>query len=71
LGISGFLAIISENQPRKVLLKVCLACSLLGVVITAIQLIIYLLDLAKMNRINLYCNPMGYKLKCYQRADKE
>ncbi|XP_038657087.1 uncharacterized protein LOC119968060 [Scyliorhinus canicula] len=70
-GISGFLAIISENQPRKVLLKVCLLCSLLGAVIAAIQLIVYLVDLAKLKRHRMFCSSLQHNMNCIQRAESE
>uniref|UniRef100_UPI00398F3ADC uncharacterized protein n=1 Tax=Pristiophorus japonicus TaxID=55135 RepID=UPI00398F3ADC len=68
LSISGSLAIVSEKNPRRVLLKVCLACTVLSAMVTGVQLIIYLVDLNNYKMGIFHCSSSQYDKKCFDIA---
>ncbi|XP_078087572.1 uncharacterized protein LOC144505327 [Mustelus asterias] len=71
LGVCGLLVILGENRPRRVMFKAALVCTLLGSVLTAIQLIIHLVDLDQFKKEKVYCSRTIYDPACFQLADKQ
>lgn len=71
LGVCGLLVILGENRPRRAMFKAALACALLGSVLTAVQLIIHLVDLDKFKEEKFYCSTMIYDPTCFHQAHKQ
>ncbi|XP_048476702.1 uncharacterized protein LOC109938782 [Rhincodon typus] len=69
--VTGSIVYIGDEKPHQVLLRACLACAVLSVLISAIELILYLVDLSEHRKLPVNCLVGEDYSRCYHLLNKQ
>ncbi|XP_059498778.1 uncharacterized protein LOC125449630 isoform X2 [Stegostoma tigrinum] len=69
--VTGSITYIGDEKPHQVLLRACLACAVLSVLVSTIELILYLVDLSKYRTLPFNCLVEEDFSRCYHLQSKQ
>ncbi|XP_072420843.1 uncharacterized protein [Chiloscyllium punctatum] len=69
--VTGTLVLLGDQKPRQILLKACLVCAIVTMVTSAIELVMYLVDISEHRKMSLLCLVGEDTQRCYHLLGKQ